>query len=223
MKKASIFLTSMAAIALLFSCGSESSSDDMEQPGDTNPPIETTKSLSTQSTSVDFASKYITTNKDINITVTNNGTVNLSDLNIVSSESAFTASSSTTSIENGKNKIIKVTFSPTTANTYNGTLDFKDGDDVLLSINLTGTGTNKVFFTNDIKPLIQSKCSGCHTTGPNTKYNVYATASSGINSIINRINRDQGTTGFMPKGANKLSSAELALFQQWVTDGKLEN
>ncbi|MDO3693851.1 hypothetical protein QVZ41_03185 [Wenyingzhuangia sp. chi5] len=83
--------------------------------------------------------------------------------------------------------------------------------------------SGKVTFTKDILPLIQSKCSSCHVSGGSeSNYTVYNTARNSASTIVNRINRTQGSGGFMPEGRSKLSTAELALFDQWITDGKLE-
>ena len=41
--------------------------------------------------------------------------------------------------------------------------------------------------------------------------------------MINRINRAQGSGGFMPQGGTALSSANIALFEQWRADGLVEN
>lgn len=219
MKKAAIFLTLMATVALLISCGSDSSSDDM----DIDTSEKSNKSLTTETKTVDFSKKYKTTSKDFNITLTNDGDVDLSNIAIVSSETVFTTSSTTTTIKKSENKIIKITFSPTDAITYNGTIEFKDANDLLLSINLTGTGTNTVSFNNDVLPLIESKCSGCHTGGANTNFTIYNNAKSNINEIISRINKTEDSNDFMPKSGNKLSTTELNLFQKWLDDGTLEN
>ena len=91
--------------------------------------------------------------------------------------------------------------------------------------NTGGDGENnstKVTFTTDILPIINNNCSSCHTGGAQTNYTIYSLAKNNADLIKNRINRNQGSGGFMPQNGTKLSSAELAKFDQWITDGKLE-
>jgi uncharacterized repeat protein (TIGR01451 family) len=80
----------------------------------------------------------------------------------------------------------------------------------------------KVTYENDIKPLLVASCATCHTTGYQKKWNVYSVAKANISNIINRVSRAKGTAGFMPQGGEKLSDANIALLNQWVTDGLLE-
>ncbi|MGY6650150.1 Ig-like domain-containing protein [Wenyingzhuangia sp. IMCC45574] len=222
MKKASIFLTSMAAIALLFSCGSESSSDDMDTPD----PI---TSLSGSKTTLNFPDTEILTTSELKVTIENDGNQDVKDITLSTTKFQFETSSLSFDITAGNSKEITVTFKPTEAINYTDNLLVKANNETLVEITLSGKGTapatpGKVTFTKDIKPLIENKCGSCHTSGPNRLYNVYTTASNRIDNIINRINRNAtGDNELMPQGGPKLSPTELALFQQWVTDGKLEN
>jgi uncharacterized repeat protein (TIGR01451 family) len=87
----------------------------------------------------------------------------------------------------------------------------------------TGTAA-KVTFDKDIKPLVTASCSPCHLAGGSQpkKWDVYATAKANINAMIDRVSRAQGSSGFMPNGGTKLSASNIALLNQWVTDGLLE-
>lgn len=82
-----------------------------------------------------------------------------------------------------------------------------------------------ISFETDIKPIILNRCSNCHTGGPNTNYTIYANASANAgpvttaNTILERINRVQGSGGFMPKNGTMLPQTELDLIQQWYDDG----
>lgn len=77
-------------------------------------------------------------------------------------------------------------------------------------------------FTNDISPIISSRCGNCHTTGPQTLYVNYQNAKTDINLILDRIQRDQKAAGFMPKNGSKLSEEEISLFKKWLDDGLIE-
>ncbi len=83
----------------------------------------------------------------------------------------------------------------------------------------------KITYNANIKPLLVNSCTPCHVTGgsnPN-KFDIYATAKSKINVIIDRVERETTAAGFMPKGGSKLSAANIALLKKWVDDGLLEN
>jgi PKD repeat protein len=77
-----------------------------------------------------------------------------------------------------------------------------------------------VSFATDIKPLIQNNCDGCHLPGGSRRdYSDYTNASSWASSIVSRINKNQGESGFMPAYGTKLNQSELDLVQQWINDG----
>lgn len=87
---------------------------------------------------------------------------------------------------------------------------------------ITVNPTPSVTFQNDVRPLILQRCSSCHTGGSQLNFTVYANASANINSILGRVQRPQGTTGFMPQSGAPLSSAEIQLLQDWLDDGLLQ-
>lgn len=71
----------------------------------------------------------------------------------------------------------------------------------------------------DIAPILQNRgCNGCHGY-------TFATASAeagpatNVRRILNRINRTQGSTGFMPKNGTKLPQSEINKIQEWFDSG----
>lgn len=79
-----------------------------------------------------------------------------------------------------------------------------------------------VTFVKDIQPLTKINCSysGCH---PN--FLQHAEVAGTINKILDRITRAPTASGFMPRagaGSPGLTADQIALFKQWVTDGKKE-
>lgn len=82
----------------------------------------------------------------------------------------------------------------------------------------------KITYDNDIKPLLVASCTPCHVSpgGYQKKWDVYATAKANITNIISRVSKAKGSAGFMPQGGEKLSDSNIALLNQWVTDGLLE-
>jgi len=91
-----------------------------------------------------------------------------------------------------------------------------------LTVNVTAIA-NPTTFDADIKPIITGNCSPCHNAGgSSTTYVNYANAKGSVNSILNRIKRTQGSSGFMPQNGTKLSDANIALIEKWQSDGLVE-
>lgn len=82
---------------------------------------------------------------------------------------------------------------------------------------------NKVItFTNDIKPLISQNCATCHTVGPQTIFTNYTNASRDVNLILDRVQRAQGSAGFMPKNGSPLTTVQIQLLKDWLAQGLLQ-
>jgi hypothetical protein len=82
--------------------------------------------------------------------------------------------------------------------------------------------TPPITFTNDIKPLILSKCGNCHTGGGQTNYTIYTNTKTDISLILDRIQRASNKPGFMPKNGTPLTASEINLFMQWQAQGFIE-
>lgn len=83
----------------------------------------------------------------------------------------------------------------------------------------------KVTYVNDVKPIFMNSCTPCHLAGganPN-KWDDYTQAKTKITTILDRVQRTPGSTGFMPQAGTPLTSAQIATLNKWVTDGLLEN
>lgn len=81
-------------------------------------------------------------------------------------------------------------------------------------------------YTNDVLPLIQARCSPCHlpTKGGNkANFENYASASKYAAQMIDRIQIEKGSRGFMPMKGEKLSAEEITVFKKWVDGGMKEN
>lgn len=83
----------------------------------------------------------------------------------------------------------------------------------------------KLTYDKDIKIIFTTNCTPCHLAGgtnPN-KWDDYLQSKNKITNILDRIQREPGTTGFMPRnGTMKLPAATIAKLNQWVKDGLLE-
>jgi hypothetical protein len=85
--------------------------------------------------------------------------------------------------------------------------------------------TPKLSYETSVQTLIVANCSPCHipAKGGNKKpLDSYASVKETIDDIINRIELEPGTRGFMPFKHAKLSDSTIAVFKQWKTDGLLE-
>ncbi|MCU0324397.1 MAG: cytochrome c [Spirosomaceae bacterium] len=84
----------------------------------------------------------------------------------------------------------------------------------------------KVTYNKDIKAIFTANCTPCHLAGgtnPN-KWDDYTQAKAKITAILDRVQRQPGTTGFMPRnGTMQLPQATIDKLKQWVSDGLLEN
>jgi mono/diheme cytochrome c family protein len=82
----------------------------------------------------------------------------------------------------------------------------------------------KITYLADVKPIMTASCGACHLAGggnPN-KWDEYTPTKTKIATIIDRVKREPGAAGFMPKGGTKLSADKIAILEKWVADGLLE-
>lgn len=96
------------------------------------------------------------------------------------------------------------------------------GDPITVTVTVN---LKKVTYTADIKPLLTTSCAPCHMAGgtnPN-KWDDYTTAKNKIATILDRVKREPGATGFMPRNGTKLAADKIALLEKWQADGLLEN
>lgn len=135
------------------------------------------------------------------------------------------------------------TFVIASANTANGQITINPSTGVInvgantpvgaytISITATNTGGSATFmsvltinvaapilpisFAKDIQPFLQV-CGNCHT------YNTYLSARTNANRMLDRIQRPQGSAGFMPQSGTPLTRAQIDLFQKWIDDGLKE-
>jgi hypothetical protein len=82
----------------------------------------------------------------------------------------------------------------------------------------------KTTYLADVKPILTTSCTPCHMAGganPN-KWDEYTPTKTKIATILDRVKREPGSTGFMPKNGTKLSADKIAVLEKWVADGLLE-
>lgn len=79
-----------------------------------------------------------------------------------------------------------------------------------------------ISFANDIMPIINDKCIGCHSEGSGSgEYNNYATISSGAQAILNSL--QPSAPNRMPLGGDPLPDSTIQKISCWISQGKKDN
>ncbi len=91
-----------------------------------------------------------------------------------------------------------------------------------------------ISYINDIQPLFNQNCIGCHKTGATapdlssansyaalTAANKYVVASNAYGSVLYKSLLGEGAL-LMPTNG-KLSASKIALVEKWINDGALNN
>lgn len=76
-----------------------------------------------------------------------------------------------------------------------------------------------VTFADDILPLIEFNCAGCHNGDMAVDLLSYSNAAANADKILDRIQRTPGSTGFMPQDFPPLTNEQIQLFKRWNTEG----
>ncbi|HWJ26482.1 MAG TPA: cytochrome c [Flavisolibacter sp.] len=81
-----------------------------------------------------------------------------------------------------------------------------------------------VTYEGNIKPIVQASCTPCHIEGKGNKKPLdnYKGASSTIDEIIARIQKNPDERGFMPARHPKLPDATIQQFVSWKQSGLTE-
>ena len=130
---------------------------------------------------------------------------------------------------NGASATLSVIATVNAAGPYANTATIMGAETDPTASNNTATSTPvpvvKITYNKDVKAIFVASCAPCHLAGgtnPN-KWDDYTSAKNKITTILDRVKRDQGAAGFMPRNGTKLSAATIATLEKWVTDGTLEN
>lgn len=85
-----------------------------------------------------------------------------------------------------------------------------------------------VTYTNNIKPIIEGNCLGCHgaptANDAPMSLNTYEKVREFVQNdkIIDRISRNQGQSGMMPLGGTRLPQPIIDLIIKWKQQGLQE-
>lgn len=78
-----------------------------------------------------------------------------------------------------------------------------------------------VSFNNEILPLIQNNCTGCHDNQNGYSLTNHSNISTNASAIIGAM-RNSGFQ-LMPQGGPALPDSLIVRFECWVNQGKLDN
>ena len=78
----------------------------------------------------------------------------------------------------------------------------------------------EAYYNENVAPILSSNCIGCHsgaTASAGLPLDSYTSVHSAIKSgnVLDRVNLDSDDNGFMPLGAEKLSTANLDILQNF--------
>ncbi len=83
-------------------------------------------------------------------------------------------------------------------------------------------------FSVNIKPILQSKCLGCHSnssaasSGAGIKLQDYADVKIHTDRLLGTVQQAAGYSP-MPKGGLKLTDCSISMIQAWITKGSPNN
>jgi hypothetical protein len=88
--------------------------------------------------------------------------------------------------------------------------------------------TENITYTIHISPIVNANCVACHSNPaingayvPMTNYNQVKSVFENTNAL-DRMNRQPGESGFMPKWGTRLPQSSIDLVEQWMNEGYLE-
>jgi hypothetical protein len=81
--------------------------------------------------------------------------------------------------------------------------------------------SDTISFNNEILPLIQNNCTGCHDNQNGYTFTNHSNISANSNAIIGSM-RNNGYQ-LMPKGGPALDDSIIRRIECWVNQGKLNN
>tara|TARA_B110000977_G_C10978391_1_gene455131 strand:+ start:777 stop:1145 length:369 start_codon:yes stop_codon:yes gene_type:complete len=108
-----------------------------------------------------------------------------------------------------------------------GSCDY-DSEDQLYGTELCGT--DAISYADIIEPIINSNCASCHSgASPSAglrldDYDLVraSTQNAGSKSLVNRIERAEGSAGAMPTNY-RLAQCEIDQINAWIEQGGLNN
>ncbi|MBL51636.1 MAG: hypothetical protein CMG57_06725 [Candidatus Marinimicrobia bacterium] len=94
-----------------------------------------------------------------------------------------------------------------TATNYDSTATFDDGSCI------SGL-TCESYYNENISPIFSNNCYTCHsgsTTSGGLNLSLYINSLNAMETILDRVTREEGSGGFMPPGSSKLTQSEISI------------
>ena len=76
----------------------------------------------------------------------------------------------------------------------------------------------EAYYEDSVVPILTQNCIGCHSgSSPSGGLNLddYTSVRNGMGGVLDRVNREEGSSGFMPQGGGKLTDDELSILQSF--------
>ena len=93
-----------------------------------------------------------------------------------------------------------------TATNYDSTATFDDGSCI------SGL-TCESYYNENISPIFSNNCYTCHsgsTKSGGLNLSLYINSLNAMETILDRVTREEGSGGFMPPGSSKLTQSEIS-------------
>ena len=74
----------------------------------------------------------------------------------------------------------------------------------------------ETYYSESVLPIMEQSCTVCHSgNAPSGGLGLdsYSSVRSSMATTLDRVNRDQGSSGFMPQGGNILTDNEISILQ----------
>jgi len=84
--------------------------------------------------------------------------------------------------------------------------------------NPTDCAVVEAYYEESVAPILTQNCIGCHSdSSPSGGLNLddYTSVRIGMGDVLDRVNREEGSSGFMPQGGTRLTDIELSILQSF--------
>ena len=80
-----------------------------------------------------------------------------------------------------------------------------------------------ISFSQEVMPMIQTSCVGCHSGGQPPNLTTHASISASAENILARISLNEGDALLMPQGGPRFNQDSIRKIKCWIEQGKLDN
>jgi hypothetical protein len=80
-----------------------------------------------------------------------------------------------------------------------------------------------VSFSQEVMPMLQANCVGCHNGGQPPNLTTHASVSAAADNVLARISLNEGDALLMPLGGPRFHQDSIRKIKCWIEQGKLDN